>query len=124
MCLSVPQIAAAPTRISTSPAAGLGTGQSRISVPETPSAGFVFTTACMFMRNAERASARRAGGRAEARPTFGRKVSQRLLRRMAAEKAPQAAERRVDGVIDRRGRHLDDVRVGGERTREAVDLAN
>src|SRR5437763_1170288 len=47
MCLSVPQMAAAATRISTSSARGSGTGQSRISVPDTPSTGEDLTTACM-----------------------------------------------------------------------------
>src|SRR5712691_4808541 len=47
MCLSVPQIAAAATRISTSSGPGFGTGQSRISVPDAPSTGADLTTACM-----------------------------------------------------------------------------
>src|SRR2546428_6542630 len=47
MCLSVPQIAAAATRISTSSGPGFGTGQSRISVPDAPSTGVDLTTACM-----------------------------------------------------------------------------
>src|SRR5581483_11851940 len=47
MCLSVPQIAAAATRISTSSGPGVGTGQSRTSVPDAPSTGAVLTTACM-----------------------------------------------------------------------------
>src|SRR5437867_11684241 len=47
MCLSVPQIAAAATRIRTSSAPGFGTGQSRISVPDAPSTGADLTTACM-----------------------------------------------------------------------------
>src|ERR1700737_2200521 len=47
MCLSVPQIAAAATRIKTSSGPGVGTGQSRISVPAAPSTGEDLTTACM-----------------------------------------------------------------------------
>src|SRR6266436_1790985 len=47
MCLSVPQIAAAATRIRTSSGPGVGTGQSRISVPAAPSTGEDLTTACM-----------------------------------------------------------------------------
>src|SRR5260370_37635048 len=47
MCLSVPQIAAAATRIKTSSDPGVGTGQSRISVPAAPSTGEDLTTACM-----------------------------------------------------------------------------
>src|SRR5213083_2830088 len=47
MCLSVPQIAAAATRIRTSSAPSFGTGQSRISVPDAPSTGEDLTTACM-----------------------------------------------------------------------------
>src|SRR5205807_1857563 len=121
MSLSVPQIAAAPTRITTSPAAGLGTEQSRISVPVTPSAGAILTTACMFMRNVGRASARRWDGRAEARPTFGRKVSQRLLRGMPPDQPAHAAERGIDGVIERAGRRFDFVRTDGKVAREAAD---
>src|SRR5437764_8587609 len=124
MCLSVPQMAAAPTRITTSPDAGLGTGQSRISVPETPSSGCALTTACMFMRNVGRAFARRAGGRAEARPTFAWKVSQRLMRRMPPKQPSETAERRVDGVVERAHRRFDLVRVDGEIAREAADLAH
>src|SRR6266516_2510460 len=123
MCLSVPQMAAAATRITTSPAAGLGRGQSRISVPWRPSAALVFTTACI-MRNVGRALARRAGGRAKARPTFVRKVSQRLLRRMSPDEPSQTAERGVDGMVDRARRRLDDVRADGQAFSEAIDLPN
>src|SRR6266542_2823871 len=50
MCLSVPQIAAAATRIRISSGPGWGTGQSRISVPDAPSTGADLTTACMAKR--------------------------------------------------------------------------
>src|ERR1700736_4446274 len=45
MCLSVPQMAAAATRISTSPSAGSGVGTSWMVVPSGPSSGADLTTA-------------------------------------------------------------------------------
>ena len=48
MCLSVPQIPVASTRISTSACPGFGTGTWRISVAEGPGAAFVLTTAVIF----------------------------------------------------------------------------
>src|ERR1051326_1958973 len=54
MCLSVPQIAAAPTRISISSGAGFGRGHSRTSVPSGPSLADVLTTASISARSLSR----------------------------------------------------------------------
>src|SRR5580765_6216214 len=49
MWRSVPHTAVAITLTRTSPGPGTGTGTSRISVASRPAAGFVLTTACIFV---------------------------------------------------------------------------
>src|SRR4051794_11177561 len=83
MCLSVPQIAAAATRMRISSGAGFGTGQSRTAVPSAPSRGADLTTA--FIRRKRR-----------------RMLSQRLRRQpAAAEKTPERSKNGVDDYVRR-----------------------
>src|SRR5437588_9648996 len=97
MCLSVPQIAVAATRINISSGAGLGIGQSRTSVPPAPSTGADLTTACMV----------------PVRKT-ARIVSQRLLSRTPPKLPPHVAERGIEEELDR-ARGLDrNLRVSWE----------
>src|SRR3954447_19896034 len=83
MCLSVPQIAVAATRISTSSAPGSGFGQSRTSVPSGPSRGFDLTTAIIgrrLYRDAPQVSPDVAEGRIDPMIDRGRRVEFELLR--------------------------------------------
>src|ERR1700738_5548142 len=80
MCLSVPQMAAAVTRISTSSGPGFGTGQSRICVPATPSTGADLTTACI-----------------KRSVYVARTLSQRFARLGAAKMSPHVLQETLEG---------------------------
>src|SRR6266540_3610747 len=104
MCLSVPQMAAAATRIRISSGAGFGTGQSRISVPAVPSAGADLTTACIEKTARMLSQRYRHDGFAAQRSAnlAERRIEEslRLLRRL--ERNVSRVPRQIDGeAVDR-----------------------
>src|SRR4051812_4800723 len=88
MCLSVPQIAVAPTRITKSSGPGAGFGQSRTSVPSGPSRGFALTTAIIAPESTANAQRCRWG------------TSRARRRCRSAQVTPHVTERRVDPLVD------------------------
>src|ERR1044071_9581549 len=103
MCLSVPQIAAAATRIRISSGPGLGLGRSSTCVPDGPSSVVVLTTASI-----EASEARRSyHGVRELRP--------------APQLAADPTECAVDDLVAQRRRAGHVVAVAREVLRELMD---
>src|SRR5712691_2593185 len=115
MCLSVPQTAAAATRISTSSGPGFGTGHSRTAVPSGPSTGADLTTASMASFEC-RIRARTVRLRARTN------VSQRLLREPATPVPSDEAKGLIEKELGGRGLVLHHVRRASQIGRETIDL--
>src|SRR3954447_7921574 len=124
MCLSVPQMAAAATRIRMSSGPGVGSGQSRISVPAGPSSVLDLTTASMlFVECAGHAGALTAAAwpphptQSEPRRSYHRVRELRPVPQVPAD----PAERAVDDLVGERRRPGHVVLVARQILRELMD---
>src|SRR5258706_4117677 len=115
MCLSVPQTAAAATRISTSSGRGFGTGHSRMAVPSGPSTGADLTTASMASFGC---CIRARTTRLRARTT----VSQRLMYEPATPLPSDEAKGLVEKELGGRGLVLHHVRRAPQRGCKTIDF--